>query len=69
MTGEKLSSIQVADMDIIYWSVRSSSMRGGDGVNGVNGGYRSFCQLQVNLVRDPSINKSILETHTHTQTF
>ena len=34
MTGEKLSSIYVANMDIIYWTVRSSITRGwgrGDG--------------------------------------
>ena len=31
MTGEKLSSIWVANMDITYWSVRSSSRSGGDG--------------------------------------
>ena len=31
MTGEKLSSIYIADMDITYWSVRSTSRRGGHG--------------------------------------
>ena len=35
MTGEKLSSILVANMDIIHWSVRSSSRREGNGVIGL----------------------------------
>ena len=34
---EKLSLIQVANMDLIYWSVRSYSRRGGDDVKEVNG--------------------------------
>ena len=33
MTGENLSSNKVANMDLIYRSVRSSNMMGGDGVN------------------------------------
>ena len=37
MTGGKLSSIIVANMDIIYWSARSSSRKGGYGVKGVKG--------------------------------
>ena len=32
MTEEKLSSIWVTNMDITYWSVRSSSKKGGDGI-------------------------------------
>ena len=35
MTGEKLSSAEVANMDISYWSVCSSSRRRVDGVKGV----------------------------------
>ena len=38
ITGEKLWTILVANIDIIYWSVRSSSKRGGDGVKGVDRG-------------------------------
>ena len=34
-------------MDLIYWSVRSSSRRGGDGVKG----YRCFSHLRPSLVR------------------
>ena len=58
MTEDKLSSIKVAIMDITYWSVRSSSRRGGDGVKGVDGGGTLFysaksftlllwCKIQV----------------------
>ena len=35
MIEKKLSSIQVANMDINYWSVSSSSRRGGDGIKEV----------------------------------
>ena len=40
MTGGKLSSIEVANMELVYWSVRSYSIRGGDGVNVVEEGNR-----------------------------
>ena len=43
MAGENLSSKLLANLDITYWSVHSSSRRGGDG------GYRYFNQLQVLL--------------------
>ena len=33
LTGEKLRKL--ANMDIIYWSVRSFSLRGEDGVKGL----------------------------------
>ena len=36
LTGEKLLSIYVANMDITYWSVCSFSKRGGNEVNGVD---------------------------------
>ena len=36
MTAEKFSSIYLAYMELIYWSVSSSSRRRGDGVKGVN---------------------------------
>ena len=42
MTGVNLSLIQVANMDLLYWSVRSFSRKGGDGVKGLDGGYRFF---------------------------
>ena len=35
MTGENLSLILVANNVSIYWSVPSSSRRGGDGVKGI----------------------------------
>ena len=34
MTGGKLSSIEVANMELVYWSVRSSRLMGGDWVKG-----------------------------------
>ena len=34
-TGENLMSIQLAIVDLIYWSVRSFSRRKGDGVKGI----------------------------------
>ena len=40
LTVKKLTSFQVADMEIIYWSVRSSGRRGGDRIkvwDGVKG--------------------------------
>ena len=48
-------------MDLIYWSVRSSSKRGG---NGLNEGYRYFSQLLIsheygNLVQHPYNNISL----------
>ncbi len=49
LTGEKSSSIQLDNMEHIYWSVRPSSKRGGDGIKGVDGGYRYFSQLKVLL--------------------
>ena len=46
---EKLSSIKLANMDLIYWSVRSSNRRGGDYVKIVDGEYHSFSQLRASL--------------------
>ena len=42
-------SIQVANMNLIYWSVHSSSRRGGDGVKGDGGRweFRYFGQLSI----------------------
>ena len=45
MTEEKLSSINIANMDIIYWSVSLSSRRLGDDKKGVDGGYRNFSRF------------------------
>ena len=38
MTGEKLSSFYPANIELVYWSVRSSSRRGVYGVKRVAGG-------------------------------
>ena len=35
LTEENLSSFQTVNMDLIYWSVLSSSRRGGNGVKEV----------------------------------
>ncbi len=48
MTGEKLSSIKLVNIELIYWSERSSSRWGGDWVNGVKGGI-FFGPLHVSL--------------------
>ena len=49
LTGEILSSIKVAKMDLIYWSVRLSSRKERDGVKSVAGRYHYFSQLKVSL--------------------
>ena len=36
LTEENLSSFQTVNMDLIYWSVISSSRRGGNGVKEVD---------------------------------
>ena len=46
MTGEKLSSIYLANMELIYRSVRSYS-RGGDGIEGVDRVHGYFSTLSV----------------------
>ena len=61
MTGEKLSSIKLANMDIIYWSVLSSSKR--VGMEGENRFldrcvFHSFREPNY-LVKDPSNDISI----------
>ena len=40
---------EVVNMDLIYWSVRLCSSRGGDEVKWVDGGYHYFSQLKVSL--------------------
>ena len=49
LTGENLSSIQVANMDLIYWSVRSSSRRGGYGE--VDGGKVVLASCEHNFIK------------------
>ena len=44
LTGENLSSIQVANMDPNYWSVRSNSERRGTEIKGVDRGNNFFQQ-------------------------
>ena len=51
MTGEKMSSIYVANMEIIYWSVRSSSWRGGYGVIGVESGIVVLACYEFHFIR------------------
>ena len=47
MTGEKLSSIELANIELVYWSVLSSSRRGEDGIKGVEGGNSYFSPLEI----------------------
>ena len=57
LTGKKLTSFQVADMEIIYWSVRSSSRWGGDrikvrdGVKGWMGGIVILASYKFYFMR------------------
>ena len=67
LTAKNLSSIQLANMILIYWSVSSSSRKGRDGVKAVHGGGINIlasceyhCRLHVNLVQHPSNNISIV---------
>ena len=63
LTGENLSSIQVANMNLIYWPVRSSRRKRADRVNAplrVEGGVSLFysainiIRVHGNLVQPPS---------------
>ena len=49
MTGE---TIYVANMELIYWSVRSSNRRGGDGVNRVDGGIVILAYYKFHFIRE-----------------
>ena len=40
-----MTSIYVANIELAYWSVRSSSRMEGELVKGVDGGYRHFSPL------------------------
>ena len=55
--GEKLSSIKLAKMKHVCWSVRSSNRRGKDGLKGDKEGNRRFkfhiIREHENLVQDP----------------
>ena len=51
LTGEKLSSIKVANMNLNYRLVRSFSKTKEDGVKCVEGSYRYFSQLGVSLYK------------------
>ena len=42
MTREKFSSIKLANMELVYWSVRSFSMLGWDGVERMKGNAARF---------------------------
>ena len=66
LTGGNLSSINLAIMDLIYWSVGSSSRKGGDRLKGVDGVFVSlasyehyFIGVDKNLEQHPSNNISI----------
>ena len=39
----------IAFMELIYWSVRSFSLREGDGVKGLNKGFHYFSPLRENM--------------------
>ena len=67
LTGENLASIQLANMDLIYWTVRLFSWDG-IGVKGVEGGIvilasweLHFIRVHENLVQHPCNNISILQ--------
>ena len=47
MKGDIVSSLQVANMALNYWSFRSSSRREEDEVKQVDGGYRYISQLEL----------------------
>ena len=53
MTWEILSSIEVANIKLVYWSVCSSSRREEDGVKGFYVRYRHIRPLQVSLYERP----------------
>ena len=54
LTEKNLSSIYLANMDLIKWTVRLTSRRLKDGVNGDKGGYHYFSQLRSSLYQSPS---------------
>ena len=52
LTEENVSSIRVAYMYLIYWSVCLSSGRGGGGEKGMEGRTRYFCMLGFQFIRE-----------------
>ena len=52
MTWKKLSSIYVAKMELIYWSVRSSSRREWEGIKGVEGGAFNLARSVFLIIRE-----------------
>ena len=69
LTGENSSSIKVANMELVYWSVHSSRRRGGNEVREVDGVIvflanckNNFITVHENLVQHPSNYISIV-TH------
>ena len=46
-TRDHFSSIKIAYKELLYWSVRSSGRRGGDGIKGVNVEYRYFSPQRI----------------------
>ena len=51
LTVENLSLIQVANMDLIYWSVRLCSRRGGEGKRGWMGGNVMLASQEYHIIR------------------
>ena len=49
MTGENFSLMELANMELVYWSVRSFSKTGEDRVKVVEGGSRYFSPLKDSL--------------------
>ncbi len=60
MTGENMLSISVANMESIYWSVRSSGWRGLMGAIVLVRCKFHFNRENENLVQDPCKNTTIL---------
>ena len=73
LTGGNLSSIYVANMDLINWSVRSSSRRGGDGVKVgvvILASFEFyFSRVNENLLQHPSNYISIIAHYNINNTY
>ena len=48
---EKMSSVEVANIDLMYWSVRSCSRRGGDGIKVWMGGIVILASSEYHFIR------------------
>ena len=60
-TEENLSSIQLYNIDPIYWSVHSSTRKEADGIKELGGGIvilasceHHFIRVHKNMLQDPS---------------